>query len=91
MADNLPQFRFSSRWSSSTVFARLNYPRKAWPKSIAVMTIAFGLGQIAGPIATGAITDVMGLSYALNVSAAVLVLGVIACLFQKPLVAKVPN
>jgi len=73
--------------SSTTAFARLNYPREAWPKAIAVMTIAFGLGQIAGPIATGAITDVMGLSYALNVSAAVLVLGVIACLFQKPLVA----
>ena len=74
--------------SSTTAFARLNYPREAWPKAIAVMTIAFGLGQIVGPIATGAITDVMGsLSYALNVSAAVLVLGVIACLFQKPLVA----
>jgi predicted MFS family arabinose efflux permease len=74
--------------SSTTAFARLNYPREAWPKAIAVMTIAFGLGQILGPIATGAITDAMGsLAYALNMSAAVLVLGVIACLFQKPLAA----
>ncbi len=49
---------------------------------------AFGLGQILGPIATGAITDAMGsLAYALNMSAAVLVLDVIACLFQKPLTA----
>jgi predicted MFS family arabinose efflux permease len=77
--------------SSTTAFVRLNYPREAWPKAIAVMTIAFGLGQILGPIATGAITDVMGsLSYALNVSAVVLVLGVIACLFQKPLAAASP-
>jgi len=72
--------------SSTTAFARLNYPREAWPKAIAMMTVAFGVGQILGPIATGAITDAMGsLSYALNVSAAVLVFGVIACLFQKPL------
>jgi predicted MFS family arabinose efflux permease len=72
--------------SSTTAFARLNYPRDAWPKAIAVMTVAFGVGQTLGPIATGFITDRMGsLSYALNVSAAVLVLGVIACMCQRPL------
>ena len=59
---------------------------EAWPKAIAMMTIAFGIGQILGPIATGAITDAMGsLSYALNVSAAVLAIGALACVFQKPL------
>jgi MFS family permease len=57
-----------------------------------MMTIAFGLGQILGPIATGAITDALGsLAYALNMSAAVLVLGVIACLFQKPLKSTAPD
>ncbi len=67
--------------SSTTAFARLNYPPGAWPKAIAMMTVAFGLGQTLGPIATGAITDAVGsLSYALNISAAVLVVGVIACL-----------
>jgi len=46
-----------------------------------MMTVAFGRGQSFGPIATGAITDVVGnLSYGLNVSAAVLVAGVVACM-----------
>jgi predicted MFS family arabinose efflux permease len=72
--------------SSTTVFARFNYPPDAWPRAIAMMTIAFGIGQIIGPTVTGAITDALGsLSYALNISAGVLVLGVVACLFQKPL------
>ena len=67
--------------SSTTAFARLNFPAAAWPKAIAMMSIAFGIGQICGPIATGAITDAMGsLSYGLNVSAAVLVAGVVACM-----------
>jgi hypothetical protein len=44
------------------------------------------LGQTLGPIATGAITDAMGsLSYALNVSAAALALGAIACACQRSL------
>ncbi len=47
------------------------------------MTIAFGIGQMLGPIAVGAVTDAMGsLSYALNVSAAMLGLGAIAAAFQ---------
>ncbi len=47
------------------------------------MTIAFGLGQTLGPIAVGAVTDALGsLSYALNVSAAMLALGAIAAAFQ---------
>jgi len=50
------------------------------------MTVAFGIGQTLGPIATGFITDKMGsLSYALNVSAVVLVIGVIACLCHRPI------
>lgn len=67
--------------SSTTAFSRLNYPPEAWPKAIAMMTVAFGIGQICGPIVTGAITDAVGsLSYALNVSAGVLVAGAAACL-----------
>ena len=68
---------------STTAFVRFNYPPAAWPKGIAAMTIAFGIGQTLGPIAVGAITDAFGsLSYALNVSAAMLALGAILRRFR---------
>ncbi|HLZ01498.1 MAG TPA: YbfB/YjiJ family MFS transporter [Bradyrhizobium sp.] len=69
--------------SSTTAFVRFNYPVQSWPAGIAAMTIAFGIGQTVGPIAVGAVTDALGsLSYALNVSAALLVLGAILAAFQ---------
>jgi predicted MFS family arabinose efflux permease len=72
--------------ASTTAFVRFNYPTPEWPKGIAAMTIAFGLGQTLGPIAVGAITDALGsLSYALNVSAAMLALGAVAAAFQRKL------
>jgi MFS family permease len=68
---------------STTAFVRLNYPPSEWPAGIAAMTIAFGIGQTLGPIAVGAVTDWLGnLSYALNVSAALLVLGAVLAAFQ---------
>ena len=71
---------------STTAFVRFNYPPSAWPKGIAAMTIAFGIGQTLGPIAVGAITDALGsLSYALNVSAAMLAVGAAAAAFQRRL------
>ena len=75
---------------STTAFVRFNYPVEGWPAGIAAMTIAFGIGQTVGPIAVGAITDALGsLSYALNVSAALLVLGAVLAAFQRKL-AKQP-
>jgi predicted MFS family arabinose efflux permease len=75
--------------ASTTAFVRFNYPPAAWPTGIAAMTIAFGIGQMLGPIAVGAVTDAFGsLSYALNVSAAMLGLGAIAAAFQGKLVRK---
>jgi predicted MFS family arabinose efflux permease len=72
---------------STTAFVRFNYPPEAWPTAIAAMTITFGVGQILGPIAVGAITDAMGsLSYALNVSAAMLAVGAVLAAFQRRLV-----
>jgi len=72
--------------ASTTAFVRFNYPPAAWPTGIAAMTIAFGIGQTLGPLAVGAVTDAFGsLSYALNVSAAMLALGAIAAAFQKKL------
>jgi len=74
---------------STTAFVRLNYPPSAWPAGIAAMTISFGIGQTLGPIVVGAITDAMGsLSYALNVSAAMLALGAILSAFQRKLPIK---
>jgi predicted MFS family arabinose efflux permease len=74
---------------STTAFVRLNYPPSAWPKGIAAMTIAFGIGQTLGPIAVGAVTDAFGsLSYALNVSAAMLAVGAMAAGFQGKLARK---
>ena len=68
---------------STTAFVRFNYPTAEWPVGIAAMTIAFGIGQTLGPIAVGAVTDAFGsLSYALNVSAAMLALGAILSAFQ---------
>ena len=74
---------------STTAFVRFNYPPSAWPKGIAAMTIAFGIGQTLGPTAVGAVTDAFGsLSYALNVSAALLALGAILAAFQRRLAQK---
>jgi predicted MFS family arabinose efflux permease len=68
---------------STTAFVRFNYAPAAWPKGIAAMTIAFGIGQTLGPTAVGAITDAFGsLSYALNASALMLALGAVAAAFQ---------
>jgi MFS family permease len=69
--------------TSTTAFVRFNYPPTAWPTAIAAMTISFGIGQTLGPILVGAITDALGsLSYALNVSAAMLIVGAIAAACQ---------
>src|SRR5229473_2273655 len=74
---------------STTAFVRFNYSPAAWPTAIAAMTIAFGVGQTLGPIATGAITDAMGsLSYALNAGAAMLAAGAAAAAFQRRLARK---
>jgi predicted MFS family arabinose efflux permease len=76
---------------STTAFVRFNYPPKIWPTAIAAMTISFGVGQTLGPIFVGAITDALGsLSYALNVSAALLALGAVAALCQRKVGPKHP-
>ncbi len=80
---------FFSLVGSTTAFVRFNYPPSAWPKGIAAMTVAFGVGQTVGPTAVGAVTDAFGsLSYALNVSAAMLAIGAIAAAFQAKVAPK---
>jgi predicted MFS family arabinose efflux permease len=74
---------FSTVTASTSVFVRLNVPASAWPGAIAALTIAIGIGQTLGPFAVGAITDAMGsLSYALNISAATLLLAAICAAMQ---------
>jgi predicted MFS family arabinose efflux permease len=71
---------------STTAFVRFNYPAASWPTAIAAMTISFGIGQTIGPIVVGAITDAVGsLSFALNISAAMLACGAILSAFQRKL------
>jgi ABC-type transport system involved in cytochrome c biogenesis permease subunit len=75
---------FFAEVGSTTAFVRFNYPPSAWPTAIAAMTISFGIGQTVGPTVVGAITDAVGsLSFALNVSAAMLAAGAILSAFQK--------
>jgi predicted MFS family arabinose efflux permease len=75
--------------TATTAFVRKNYSPESWPKGIAVMTIAFGVGQTVGPVLTGAITDFGGsLSLGLAVSAGLLAFAVIAALCQKDLARK---
>jgi predicted MFS family arabinose efflux permease len=72
--------------TATTAFVRFNYPPALWPAAIAAMTIAFGIGQTLGPIATGFITDATGsLTSGLAVSAAVLAVGAVAAAFQRRL------
>ncbi len=69
---------------STTAFVRFNSPPEAWPRGIAAMTIAFGIGQTLGPTVVGAITDAFGsLSYALNASAILLAVGAVAAALQR--------
>lgn len=71
---------------STTAFVRFNYPSSVWPAAIAAMTISFGIGQTLGPIVVGAISDALGsITYALNVSAALVALGAAAAAFQPKL------
>jgi MFS family permease len=64
-----------------SVVAAVNYatraflPLRMWAMAIATMTAIVGLGQIIGPIVTGWLADMFGLSNGLALSPASLVLG----------------
>jgi hypothetical protein len=61
-------------------------PGPAWPAGIAAMTVAFSLGQVLGPTAIGAISDLAGkLDAGLWISVGVLALGAILALLQPDL------
>jgi MFS family permease len=59
-------------------------PKQAWGAAMATFTIAFGLSQIAGPIATGWVADHFGsLRPGLTASALILALGAAIALWQR--------
>ena len=80
----------ASMWNvpgSVTNLAKRALPKPAWGAAIAVFTIVFALGQIAGPVATGWLADVFGsLRVGLAWSVGVLVLGALIALLQKDVV-----
>ncbi len=70
--------------ASTTAFVRRNVPRAEWGRSIGTLTVAFGAGQMLGPIATGAINDrTQGLSSGLMASVMLLLVGAAIGAFQR--------
>ncbi|MGB6102872.1 MAG: YbfB/YjiJ family MFS transporter [Pusillimonas sp.] len=72
--------------SATTGFVKTNLPRAAWGSALAVATSLFALGQTIGPVAAGWVSDVFdSLSMGLAASAAILVVGALIAIAQKPL------
>ncbi|EAU40562.1 Major Facilitator Family (MFS) transporter [Fulvimarina pelagi HTCC2506] len=46
--------------ASTTAFVRRNFAAEHWSAGISAMTIAFGIGQILGPVGVGFLSDVTG-------------------------------
>lgn len=98
----LPQFGDAAGWmlasaalfgacffavvASTTQFVRRSLDRAAWPQGVAAMTVAFSLGQTAGPVLAGAVADAAGgLAAALALSAGGLWLAALIGLVQRPI------
>ncbi|MER0239634.1 YbfB/YjiJ family MFS transporter [Fulvimarina sp. MAC8] len=62
--------------ASTTAFVRRNYTEDHWSAGISAMTIAFGIGQILGPVGVGFLSDITGgVSAGQWISTALLVAG----------------
>lgn len=79
---------FLSVVASTTALVRHNLPPHAWPAGISGFTTVFALGQIAGPILAGWISDGAGLQRGFVFSSAALLLGALLATRQKPLAAR---
>jgi len=72
--------------AGTTAFVRRNLSPAAWPSGVGAMTVAFGLGQMIGPVLSGAITDAAGdLLVGLIASAGLLVLAAALAAAQRDL------
>ncbi len=77
---------FLSVVASTTAMVRHNLPPSAWPAGIALFTIVFAAGQIVGPVLVGWVSDgAGGLLRGFALSAALLALGSVLALGQRPL------
>lgn len=45
--------------AATTVFVRRNFRRAEWASAIGALTVAFGIGQMLGPVAVGLVNDAM--------------------------------
>ena len=69
-----------------TNFTRRNLPPEAWGRAIGLFTVVFACAQTIGPWAAGLLGDLSGsIGVSLLVAAAVLILGALVALWQKPL------
>ena len=70
--------------AATTAFVRRTLPREAWGSGVAVMTVAFSLGQTLGPVGTGLVSDAFGgLDAGLWMSAALLAAAAALALAQR--------
>jgi predicted MFS family arabinose efflux permease len=77
---------FLSVVASTTALVRHQLPPAAWPGGIAAFTIVFAAGQIVGPSLVGGVADGPGgLARGFVLSAALLALGSLLALGQRPL------
>ncbi|MEO6898132.1 MAG: YbfB/YjiJ family MFS transporter [Caldimonas sp.] len=75
--------------SAATLFTNANIGRAQQTPALAAMTVVFAAGQIAGPVFAGFLSDFYKtLDVGLGASAAVLALGSIVALLQRPLQGK---
>lgn len=70
--------------ASTTAFVRRNYAEEHWSAGITAMTIAFGIGQILGPVLVGFLSDITGgVSAGQWISTALLVAGAAIAALQR--------
>ncbi|NIK61335.1 YbfB/YjiJ family MFS transporter [Kribbella shirazensis] len=70
--------------TAATVIARRMLPHGSWTAGIALLTVAFSVGQAIGPLVSGLLSDSAGgITNGLWLSAALLILAAVAALFQR--------
>lgn len=74
-----------------TNFARQNLPPAAWGRAISLFTLVFAMAQTAGPYGAGLVGDLSGnIGVSLLAAAALLLVGAVLALLQRPLKPPAP-
>jgi predicted MFS family arabinose efflux permease len=73
---------FLATAAAVTVVVRQAAPPHAWGRAVGALTTVFALGQCAGPVLTGALSDQNGVRAGLAVSAVLLAIGAVVALAQ---------